>query len=122
QVGPDRVLPDVAARPLRRPGAVEADVRQRLIVILRVHHDPRSDLPHVRETRAHPCPLPRLREHRKQNRSQNGNNGYHDKQLDQRKPIPSTHHGSLLGPKIAAPPTTSSSANLNLLVRSVPRL
>src|SRR5207244_629815 len=44
-----------------------------------------ADLPHVRHAGGHSRPLPRLGEHREQDRSQDGDNRYHDKQLDQRE-------------------------------------
>src|SRR5437870_6270824 len=79
------------ARPLwvaEYPRRISHRNRQRheyLIVILRVHHDGRTDLPVVRQTRRLTRLLPRLREDGEQNRGQDGYDRDDHEQLDERE-------------------------------------
>src|SRR5204862_4836 len=60
QVRGDRVLPDVSQRAFLSAVPVKADVGERLVVILHVHHQRGSELALVGEATAHPGPLSRL--------------------------------------------------------------
>ena len=56
---------------------------KRLIPVLQIHHDSQSELPQVRQAGRLPRLLPRLRENRKHNGCQYGDDDYDDQQLDE---------------------------------------
>src|SRR5262249_10740569 len=62
-----------------------------LVVVLRVHHEGIAQLAHVGDTGRHPRLVPGLGEDREKDRGQNGDDRYHDKQLDQGKATALSH-------------------------------
>src|SRR5207249_3989189 len=70
-----------------RPGGIVLAVREELLVpILPIHQHRLTDLLHVAQTHRLPRLLARLRENGKEDRGEDGDNGYHDEQLNEREP------------------------------------
>src|SRR5207248_273067 len=87
---------DLPIRVLRARRDEGAPVGEALVPILHIHLDRHTELLLVRKTARLPGLLPRLCEHREEDGSQDSDNGYHNKQLDEGKPwVPPIHTLSL---------------------------
>src|SRR5262249_31328440 len=82
-VGPAQVLPVVQLL-LPRPGVLVV-VRHKVVVVLGVHRDAQSQLLHVGQAGRRASLFTRLGKDGEENGGQDGNNRYHDQQLDQGK-------------------------------------
>ena len=73
-----------------------------LVVVLNVEHGSGADLPVIGETRGLARLLARLGKDRKEDPGQNGNDGDHDEQFDERKGRSARHGSPPLGAGFAA--------------------